>query len=55
MPGAWHGPKDLLETMDAKLRGKNYNQEAFGKRVRNAVTEMVRRQVECGAAFFLPD
>jgi hypothetical protein len=34
--------------MDAKLRGKPYDQETYGKRIRGAVADMVREQVECG-------
>ena len=34
--------------MDAKLSGRSYDQAAYGKRIRNAVAEMVRNQVQCG-------
>ena len=43
---AW--PLDLLEMMDAKLCAKPYDHEAYGKRIRSAVAEMVQKQVECG-------
>ncbi len=33
--------------MDAKLRGKPYDDESYSKRVRLAVAEVVREQVEC--------
>ena len=46
--GSLARPKDLLEMMDAKLRGKPYDQEAYANRIRGAVAEMVRQQVECG-------
>jgi len=46
--GSLARPMDLLETMDAKLRGQPYDHEVYGKRIRSAVAEMVRRQVECG-------
>lgn len=46
--GSLARPKDLLEMMDAKLRGENYNQEAYSKRMRSAVAEAVRKQIECG-------
>jgi len=38
-------PKDLLEIMDAKFP---YDNESYSKRVCSAVTEVVRKQVECG-------
>jgi 5-methyltetrahydropteroyltriglutamate--homocysteine methyltransferase len=46
--GSLARPKDLLEIMDAKLRGKSYDMDAYGRRVRSAVAEVVRKQVECG-------
>jgi len=46
--GSLARPMDLLEMMDAKLRAKPYDHEAYGKRSRSAVAEMVRKQVECG-------
>jgi len=45
--GSLARPKDLLEMMDAKLRGKAHDNESYSKRVRSAVTEVVRKQVEC--------
>ena len=41
-------PRDLLEMMDAKLNGKPYDIEAYARRVRSAVHESVRKQLECG-------
>ena len=46
--GSLARPKDLLKMMDAKLRGKPHDNEAHPKRVRSAVAEVVRKQVECG-------
>jgi 5-methyltetrahydropteroyltriglutamate--homocysteine methyltransferase len=41
-------PKDLLEMMDVKLHGKAYDRDAYLGRVRSAVADVVRKQVECG-------
>ena len=46
--GSLARPKELLEMMDAKLRGKPYDEKAFRNRIRSSVAEMVRRQVDCG-------
>ncbi|MGH7846498.1 MAG: cobalamin-independent methionine synthase II family protein [Candidatus Binatia bacterium] len=46
--GSLARPKDLLDIMDAKLHGKPYDIEAYVRRVRSAVAEIVRRQVESG-------
>jgi 5-methyltetrahydropteroyltriglutamate--homocysteine methyltransferase len=46
--GSLARPKDLLEMMDAKLRAEPYDQAAYSKRIRAAVAEVVRRQVDCG-------
>jgi 5-methyltetrahydropteroyltriglutamate--homocysteine methyltransferase len=46
--GSLARPRDLLELMDAKLRGKPYDSEAYKARVRNGVAEVVGKQVECG-------
>jgi 5-methyltetrahydropteroyltriglutamate--homocysteine methyltransferase len=46
--GSLARPKDLLEMMDAQLRGKPYDSLAYDKRVQSAVAEVVRKQVECG-------
>jgi|SRR5882724_1851201 len=45
--GSLARPKDLLEMMDAKLKGKPYDSESYNKRVHSAVAEVVRKQVEC--------
>jgi 5-methyltetrahydropteroyltriglutamate--homocysteine methyltransferase len=46
--GSLARPKDLLEMMDAKLRAKPYDKAAYGKRIREAVADMVRKQVDSG-------
>ena len=46
--GSLARPKDLLDLMDAKLKGQPYNNDVYVKRVRGAVAEVVRKQVECG-------
>jgi 5-methyltetrahydropteroyltriglutamate--homocysteine methyltransferase len=46
--GSLARPKDLLEMMDAKLKDEPYDHNAYVKRVRRAVAEVVRKQVECG-------
>ena len=46
--GSLPRPKDLLDMMKAKVDGQAYDPDAFAKRVRSAVAESVRRQVESG-------
>lgn len=46
--GSLARPKDLLETMDAKLCGRPYDREVYARQVRGAVADMVRQQVKCG-------
>jgi 5-methyltetrahydropteroyltriglutamate--homocysteine methyltransferase len=46
--GSLPRPKDLLDLMKAKLSGQEYDREAYEKRVRSAVAECVKKQVECG-------
>ena len=41
-------PTDLNEMLDTKNEGKPYDHEAYSRRVRSAVAEGVRQQVECG-------
>ena len=41
-------PADLKEMLDAKNEGKPYDHEAYSRRVRSAVAEGVRQQVDCG-------
>ena len=46
--GSLARPKDLLDLMKAKVNGEPYNHDAYAERVRSAVAEIVRRQVESG-------
>ncbi len=46
--GSMPRPNDLLDMMKLKVKGEPYDPEAFASRVRSAVAECVRRQVECG-------
>jgi 5-methyltetrahydropteroyltriglutamate--homocysteine methyltransferase len=46
--GSLARPADLIDLMRAKESGQPYDQEALGRRVRSAVTEVVRRQAEAG-------
>ena len=41
-------PDDLREMLVARSEGRPYDREALGRRVRSAVAEGVRSQVECG-------
>ena len=46
--GSMPRPSDLLDMMKLKVNGEPYDREAYDGRVRSAVAETVRRQVECG-------
>ncbi|HMG59890.1 MAG TPA: cobalamin-independent methionine synthase II family protein [Burkholderiales bacterium] len=46
--GSLPRPKDLLDLMKAKVTGAAYDGAAFDKRVKSAVAESVKRQVETG-------
>jgi len=46
--GSLPRPKDLLDLMKAKINGEPYDSEAYAARVRSAVAEIVRQQVENG-------
>jgi 5-methyltetrahydropteroyltriglutamate--homocysteine methyltransferase len=46
--GSLPRPNDLLQTIRAKARGEKVDEEALGKRVREAVTEVVRKQIDTG-------
>jgi 5-methyltetrahydropteroyltriglutamate--homocysteine methyltransferase len=46
--GSLARPKDLLDMMKAKLGGERHDQDAYARRVRSAVAEVVRKQVESG-------
>jgi 5-methyltetrahydropteroyltriglutamate--homocysteine methyltransferase len=41
-------PKDLLDVMKAKIAGDAYDVNAYAQRVRSAVSEVVRHQIDCG-------
>ena len=45
--GSMPRPHDLLDMMKLKITGEPYDHQAFAHRVRSAVAETVRRQVEC--------
>jgi 5-methyltetrahydropteroyltriglutamate--homocysteine methyltransferase len=46
--GSLPRPADLLDLMKAKIIGQPYDTEAYAARVRSAVGESVRQQIECG-------
>src|SRR5579872_2208169 len=46
--GSLPRPKELLDLMKAKAQGEPYDPLAYTKRVRNAVRDVVRKQVEAG-------
>jgi 5-methyltetrahydropteroyltriglutamate--homocysteine methyltransferase len=46
--GSLPRPTDLLDLMKAKINGEPYDPEAYDARVRSAVADIVRQQVECG-------
>jgi 5-methyltetrahydropteroyltriglutamate--homocysteine methyltransferase len=46
--GSLPRPTDLLDLMKAKITGQPYDAEAYAARVRSAVGESVRQQIECG-------
>src|SRR6202167_5863372 len=46
--GSLPRPTDLLDLMKAKIAGAPYDTDAYAIRIRSAVAEMVRQQVECG-------
>jgi len=46
--GSLPRPKDLLDLMKAKMSGLAYDKAACDKRVKSAVVECVRKQVETG-------
>ena len=46
--GSLPRPADLLDQMKARLAGQGYDRERYESRVRRAVAECVRRQVDCG-------
>src|SRR5688572_27809195 len=46
--GSLPRPHDLLDLMKAKLSGQPYDQAAYETRVRSAVADIVKKQVETG-------
>ncbi len=46
--GSLPRPKDLLDLMKAKLEGSRHDEAAYSDRVRSAVAEIVRKQVDSG-------
>jgi len=46
--GSLPRPRDLLDMMKARVTGEAHDAEAYARRVRSAVAESVRQQVECG-------
>jgi len=46
--GSLPRPRDLLDLMKAKLSGAAYDEAAYDRRVKSAVAECVRKQVETG-------
>jgi 5-methyltetrahydropteroyltriglutamate--homocysteine methyltransferase len=49
--GSLPRPRDLLDLMTAKVTGLAYDKGAYDKRVKSAVAECVRKQVETGIDF----
>ncbi len=46
--GSLPRPPDLWEMLIAKSSGQPYDRKAFAKRLRSAVAEVVKKQVDCG-------
>jgi 5-methyltetrahydropteroyltriglutamate--homocysteine methyltransferase len=46
--GALARPDDLRDKLIAKDEGRPHDREAFDKRVRSAVAEVVQQQAACG-------
>jgi 5-methyltetrahydropteroyltriglutamate--homocysteine methyltransferase len=46
--GSLPRPTDLLDLMKAKIHGDPYDPELYAARVRSAVSDIVRQQMECG-------
>ena len=46
--GSLARPHDLLDVMKAMASRESFDGGGFDKRVRNAVADVVRKQVECG-------
>ena len=46
--GSLPRPHRLLDAMKAKYSGKSYDEPAFQHALRDAVTDVIRKQVDCG-------
>jgi 5-methyltetrahydropteroyltriglutamate--homocysteine methyltransferase len=46
--GSLPGPEDLRDLVIAKIRKQPYDQETLDKRLRSAVAEVVKKQIDCG-------
>ena len=46
--GSLARPKDLMEMLVARNEGKPHDSSALAKRAREAVAEVVKKQIECG-------
>ncbi len=46
--GSLARPDDLLKMLNAKLEGEPYDQAAYAMRLKSAVAEVVKQQVNCG-------
>src|ERR1700733_7444966 len=46
--GSLPRPTDLLDLMKAKIHGEPFDPEMYDARVRSAVAEIVRQQMDCG-------
>src|SRR6201984_746994 len=47
-PGALPQPADLKQMHTAKITGQSVDEAAFAKRVRGAVAEIIKKQLDCG-------
>ncbi|HKT53725.1 MAG TPA: epoxyalkane--coenzyme M transferase, partial [Caulobacteraceae bacterium] len=46
--GSLPRPSDLIEMLEAREEGRSYDPAALDARIREAVAEVVRKQVEAG-------
>ena len=46
--GSLARPPDLMEMLVARNEGKNYDKAALARRTREAVSEVVQKQIDCG-------
>ena len=46
--GSLARPKDLMEMLVARNEGKDYDSAALARRTREAVSEVVQKQIDCG-------